>query len=163
MLMIYCRWERRNLFFSRNFVHVFDLVLPSNFVAGNETQQAMFNYIFNILTIQWQSQRPVWEFIFLSCSNYHWLCYYMINEHVVSVASHWNTVKTKLYFLGFLFFCFLNLQNDYCNCLLMGTPNSVIQPLQKIQSFAARLVLLAPHHHHSSLGKTALASHFRMY
>ena len=35
---------------------------------------------------------------------------------------------------------------DYCNCLLMGTPNSAIQPLQKIQNFAARLVLLAPHH-----------------
>ena len=33
---------------------------------------------------------------------------------------------------------------DYCNCLLMGTSNSVIQPLQKIQNFAARLV-----HHHS--------------
>ena len=30
----------------------------------------------------------------------------------------------------------------------MGTPNSVIQPLQKIQNFAARLVLLAPCHHH---------------
>ena len=26
---------------------------------------------------------------------------------------------------------------DYCNCLFMGTPNSVIQPLQKIQNFAA--------------------------
>ena len=38
---------------------------------------------------------------------------------------------------------------EYCNCLLMGTPNSVIQPLQKIQNFAARLVLLAPRHHHS--------------
>ena len=37
---------------------------------------------------------------------------------------------------------------DYCNCLLMGTPNSVIQPLRKIQNFAARLVLLAPRHHH---------------
>ena len=52
----------------------------------------------------------------------------------------------------------------YCNCLLMGTPNSVIQPLQKIQNFAARLVLLAPHHPLSTplLEKTALASHFRM-
>ena len=39
---------------------------------------------------------------------------------------------------------------DYFNCLLMGTPNSVIQPLQKIQNFAARLVLLAPRHHHST-------------
>ena len=39
---------------------------------------------------------------------------------------------------------------DYCNCLLMGTPNSVIQPLQKIQNFAAKLVLLAPRHHHST-------------
>ena len=37
---------------------------------------------------------------------------------------------------------------DYSNCLLMGTPNSVTQPLQKIQNFAARLVLLAPRHHH---------------
>ena len=26
---------------------------------------------------------------------------------------------------------------DYCNCLLLGTPNSVIQPLQKVQNFAA--------------------------
>ena len=39
---------------------------------------------------------------------------------------------------------------DYCNCLLVGTPNSVIQPLQKIQNFAARLVLLTPRHHHST-------------
>ena len=30
------------------------------------------------------------------------------------------------------------------------TPNSVIQPLQKIQNFAARLILLAPCHHHST-------------
>ena len=32
----------------------------------------------------------------------------------------------------------------------MGTPHSVIQPLQKIQNFVARLVLLAPRHHHST-------------
>ena len=32
----------------------------------------------------------------------------------------------------------------------MGTPNSVIQSLQKIQNFATRLVLLAPRHHHST-------------
>ena len=30
------------------------------------------------------------------------------------------------------------------------TPNSVIQPLQKIQNFVARLVLLAPRHQHST-------------
>ena len=54
---------------------------------------------------------------------------------------------------------------DYYDCLLMGTPNSVIQPLQKIQNFAARLVLLAPHHHHSTplRKKTALVSHVRTY
>ena len=40
---------------------------------------------------------------------------------------------------------------DYCNCLLVGTSNSVIQPFQKIQNFAARLFLLAPRHHHSTL------------
>ena len=32
----------------------------------------------------------------------------------------------------------------------MGTPNSAIQPLQKIENFAARLVLLAPRHHYST-------------
>ena len=45
---------------------------------------------------------------------------------------------------------FIVLINDYCNCLLMGTPKSVIQPLQKIQNFAARLVHLASRHHHST-------------
>ena len=39
---------------------------------------------------------------------------------------------------------------DYCNCLLMGTSNSVIQSLQIVQNFAARLILLAPCHHHST-------------
>ena len=39
---------------------------------------------------------------------------------------------------------------DYCNCLRMGTPNSIIQPIKKIQNLAARLVLLAPRHHHST-------------
>ena len=60
---------------------------------------------------------------------------------------------------------YILLRLDYCNCLLMGTPDSVIQPLQKIHNFAARLVLLAPRHHHSTplLEKTALASHFRTY
>ena len=33
----------------------------------------------------------------------------------------------------------------HCSCLLVGTLNSVIKPL-----FAARLVLLAPRHHHST-------------
>ena len=37
-----------------------------------------------------------------------------------------------------------------CNCLRMGAPNSVIQPLQKVQNFAARLILMAPRHHLST-------------
>ena len=35
---------------------------------------------------------------------------------------------------------------DYCNSLLMGTPNSVIQPMQKVQNTAARLILRALRH-----------------
>ena len=35
---------------------------------------------------------------------------------------------------------------DYCNSLLMGTPNFVIQPMQKVQNTAARLILRAPRH-----------------
>ena len=33
---------------------------------------------------------------------------------------------------------------NYCNSLLMGTPNSVIQPMQKVQNTAACLILRAP-------------------
>ena len=32
---------------------------------------------------------------------------------------------------------------DYCNSLHMGTPSSVIQPMQKVQSTAARLIIRA--------------------
>ena len=39
---------------------------------------------------------------------------------------------------------------DYCSGLLMGTPHCVIQPLQKIINFVARLVLMAPRHQHST-------------
>ena len=35
---------------------------------------------------------------------------------------------------------------DYCNSLLMGIPTSVIQPMQKVQNTAARLILRAPCH-----------------
>ena len=49
-----------------------------------------------------------------------------------------------------LFTSYILSRLDYCNCLLIGTPNSVIQPLQKIQNFAATLVLLARRHHHST-------------
>ena len=55
---------------------------------------------------------------------------------------------------------------DYCNCLLMGTPNSVIRPLQKIQNVAATCSLGTPSPPlNTSPGKTALASqsHFRTY
>ena len=46
---------------------------------------------------------------------------------------------------------------DSCNCLLMGTPNSVIQPLQ-----TCFLGIPSPPLN-TSPGKTALASHFRTY
>ena len=35
---------------------------------------------------------------------------------------------------------------DYCNSLLTGTPSCVIQPMQKVQNTAARLILRALHH-----------------
>ena len=44
-----------------------------------------------------------------------------------------------------LFTSFILSRLDYC---IMGTPKSVIQPLRKIQNFAARLVLLVPRYHH---------------
>ena len=55
---------------------------------------------------------------------------------------------------------------DYCNCLLMGTPNSVIQPLQKLNSklcFKTRSLGTPSPPLNTSPGKTALVSHFRTY
>ena len=55
---------------------------------------------------------------------------------------------------------------DYCNCLLMGTPNSVIQTLQKIQNFCCKTRSLgtpSPPLNTCPGKKTALASHFRTY
>ena len=49
---------------------------------------------------------------------------------------------------------------DYCNCLLMGARNSVIQPLHKVQNFAhgtSSSPLYTPPE------KAALASHFRAH
>ena len=63
-------------------------------------------------------------------------------KHISSVCRFLTEDAAKTLFTSYILSCL-----DYCNCLLMGTPNSVIQPLQKIQNFAARLVLLVPHHH----------------
>ena len=54
---------------------------------------------------------------------------------------------------------------DYCNCLLMGTPNSVIQPLQKNSELCCKTCSLGTPSspRNTSPGKTALASHFRTY
>ena len=35
---------------------------------------------------------------------------------------------------------------DYCNFLLVSTTSSVIQPMQKVQNTAARLILRVPRH-----------------
>ena len=77
---------------------------------------------------------------------------------VMQSAGLWLSCKT-------LVISFILSGLDYCNCLLVGVPTSVIQPLQKIQNFAAGVVLLAPRHYHSTplLEKTTLAAHFRMY
>ena len=39
---------------------------------------------------------------------------------------------------------------DYCNCLLMGAPESVIKQLERFQNYAVSLVFVAPRHHHST-------------
>ena len=54
---------------------------------------------------------------------------------------------------------------DYCNCLLMGTPNSVIHTAPENSELCCKTCSLgslsAPLN--TSPGKTALASHFRTY
>ena len=65
-------------------------------------------------------------------------------KHVSSVHRFFieDAIKTRLT-------SYVNSQLGYCNCFLIGAPISVIQPLQKVQNFATRHILMAPHHHHS--------------
>jgi exonuclease III len=39
---------------------------------------------------------------------------------------------------------------DYCNALLLGVPAALLQPLQRVQNSAARLIYKAPKRHHTS-------------
>ena len=50
-----------------------------------------------------------------------------------------------------IFTSYIPSRLDYCNYIVIGTPNSAIWPHQKILNFAATLVLLAPRQHHSTL------------
>ena len=61
-------------------------------------------------------------------------------------------------------FCILSWL-DYCKCLLMGTPNSVIQPPPENSKLCCKSHSLGtpPPGLNTSPGKTALASHFRTY
>ena len=59
-------------------------------------------------------------------------------KHISSIRRFFTEDVTKTVVTSYIL-----SRLDYWNCLLMGTPNSVIQPLQKIQNFDARLVLLA--------------------
>jgi len=48
---------------------------------------------------------------------------------------------------------------DYCNSVLAGLPQSTLQPLQRVQNAAARLICDVPYHkHHSPSARAALAS-----
>ena len=59
-------------------------------------------------------------------------------KHISSIRRFFTEDVTKTVVTSYIL-----SRLDYWNCLLMGTPNSAIQPLQKIQNFDARLVLLA--------------------
>ena len=48
---------------------------------------------------------------------------------------------------------------DYCISSFMGTPTSVIQPMQKVQNTAARLILRAPRHQNC----TSLLQHLHWF
>ena len=98
---------------------------------------------------------------FECCCMYAWYLLIVLIIMTVSVCSlYCDIVQPELAKLVILFHgvshwrrsqdsnCYLYIFSrlDYCNCLLMCTPNSGVQPLQKIQNFVARLVLLKPRH-----------------
>ena len=64
-------------------------------------------------------------------------------KHISSIRRYLTEDATKQLVTS----CVLS-RLDYCNSLFnfMGTPNSVIQPMQKVQNTAARLILRALRH-----------------
>ena len=63
-----------------------------------------------------------------------------VRERAPSAGTSEDAAKTTGNFL-----CIVQIKN-YCNSLLMGTPNSIIQPTQKVQNTAARLILRVSRH-----------------
>ena len=80
-------------------------------------------------------------------------------KHISSISRFLTEDAAKTLVTSYIF-----SRLDCCNCLFMGTPNSVIQPLPKIQNCCqTRSLGTQPPPLNTSPGKTALASHFRTY
>ena len=127
------------------------LSLPSDFLPSSVTvgtrQCAFYDKIRNLGFIL-DSNLTVKQHVIRVCQT----AYYEL-KRISSILSYLTEDATKQLVTS----CVLS-RLDYCNSLLMGSPYSVIQPMQKVQNAAARLILRSLRHQHCT--PASLASDF---
>ena len=110
------------------------LCLPSSIMVG--THEILFSDKVKILGFILDSNLTMKQHVTKICQT---ACYEL--KRISSIRRYLTEDAAKQLVTS----CVLS-RLDYCNSLLMGSPNSVIQPMQKVQNTAARLILRAPRH-----------------
>ena len=108
--------------------------LPSSIMVG--THEIMFSNKVRNLGFILDSNLTMEQHVIKTCQT----AYYEL-KRISSIRSDLTEDAAKQLVTS----CVLS-RLDYCNSLLVGTPNSVIQPMQKVQNTAARVILRAPRH-----------------
>ena len=108
--------------------------LPSSIMVG--THEILFSDKVRNLRFIFDSNPSMKQHVIKICQT----AYYEL-KHISSIRRYLTEDAAKQLVTS----CVLS-RLDYCNSLLMGTPNSVIQPMQKVQNTASRLILRAPGH-----------------
>ena len=108
--------------------------LPSSIMVG--THEILFSDKVRNLGFILDPNLTMKQHVIKTCQT----AYYEL-KHISSIRRYLTEDAAK----HLVTFCILS-RLDYCNFLFMGTSNSVIQPMQKVQNTAARLILRAPCH-----------------
>ena len=108
--------------------------LPSSIVVG--THEILFSDKVRNLGFILDSNLTIKQHVIKTCQT----AYYQL-KRISSIRRYLTEDAAKQLVTS----CVVSRLN-YCNSLLMGTPNSVIQPMQKVQNTHARLIFRAPRH-----------------
>ena len=111
--------------------------LPSSIIVSMCTQYCVFRHKVRNLGFILDSNLTMKPHIIKICQT----AYYEL-KRITSISRCLTEDAAKQLVTSYVFLSRL----DYCNSLLIGSPNSVILPIQKVQNTAAHLIHRAPCH-----------------